>query len=99
MKTLFIILASVFMILGILYLAGKGDWLFSKKEKEKYNIKRQRLVCGIFLILMAACFLFMLYDSLYGIIILCMINSVVLILNCFWTKDENSWLRKKDSDF
>ena len=36
MKTLFIILASVFMILGILYLAGKGDWLFSKKEKEIY---------------------------------------------------------------
>ena len=99
MKTLFIILASVFMILGILYLAGKGDWLFSKKEKEKYNIKRQRLVCGILLILMAACLLFMLYDSFLGIIILCWINSVALILNYFWTKDENSWLRKKDSDF
>ena len=94
-----VILASVFLILGILYLIGKGDWLFSKKEKEKYNIKRQRLVCGILLILAAACFLFMLYDSFLGIILLLMINSVVLILNFFWTKDENSWLRKKDSDF
>ena len=92
-----VILASVFLILGILYFTG--DWLFSKKEKEKYNIKRQRLVCGILWILNAACLLFMLYDSFFGIIILCWINSVALILNYFWTKDENSWLRKKDSDF
>ena len=99
MKTLFIILASVFMILGILYLAGKGDWLFSKKEKEKYNIKRQRLVTGIYLILIAACLLFMLYNLTWGNLILCTINFVVIILNIIWTKNENSWLMKKDPDF
>ena len=96
MKAFLIILASVFLTMGILYFTG--DWLFSRKEKEKYNIKRQRLVCGILWILNAACFLFMLYDSLYGIVILCLIISVALILNYVWTKDENSWLRKKDSD-
>ena len=47
-----IIIASIFVVLGIIVLAGKGDMLIagyntaSKEEKEKVNIKRLRLLIG-----------------------------------------------------
>ena len=54
-----IIIASLLFILGIFILSGKGDNLIagyntaSKKDKEKYNVKRLRLVFGLLLILLA----------------------------------------------
>ena len=54
-----IIVAALLFVLGIVILSGKGDNLIagyntsSKKDKEKYDVKRLRLVFGLMLILLA----------------------------------------------
>lgn len=94
MKAFLIILASVFMILGILVLYGKGDWPFSPDDeyKKKYNIERLRLVWGVLLILAAVDFSLM-YSILkiWGAVILSSLPLVEGIL-------RKTWAKKKDSD-
>jgi len=64
-----IILAIIFVVMAIVILSGKGDWLIagyntaSKKEKEQVNIKRLRLIVGLFLLIVAP-LLFILGDNL-----------------------------------
>ena len=92
MKAFLIILASVFMIFGILYLTGR-DWLFSKKEKEEYNIMRLRLVWGIILILAAVdMYLTFSYLRVWGGMILALPALVGTIF-------KETWAKKKESDF
>ena len=54
-----IIIASLMVIMGIIVLIGKGDMLIagyntaSKKEREKYNVKKLRGLIGGLLIVIA----------------------------------------------
>jgi hypothetical protein len=82
-------------ILAILFFIGKGDNLISgyntasEEEKELYNIKRLRLVMGVFCLLMAGLIAFI--DAIgVGIFVITMTLMVVpLLVLC------NTWAMKK----
>ncbi|MBO7231484.1 MAG: DUF3784 domain-containing protein [Bacteroidaceae bacterium] len=82
-------------ILAILFFIGKGDNLISgyntasEEEKELYNIKRLRLVMGVFCLLMAGLIAFI--DAIgVGIFVIIMTLMVVpLLVLC------NTWAMKK----
>lgn len=82
-------------ILAILFFIGKGDNLISgyntasEEEKELYNIKRLRLVMGVFCLLMAGLIAFI--DAIgVGIFVIIMTLMVVpLLVLC------NTWCMKK----
>ena len=82
-------------ILAILFFIGKGDNLISgyntasEEEKELYNIKRLRLVMGVFCLLMAGIIAFI--DAIgVGIFVIIMTLMVVpLLVLC------NTWAMKK----
>ncbi|MBR5041706.1 MAG: DUF3784 domain-containing protein [Bacteroidales bacterium] len=95
------ILVALLAILGIIILSGKGDNLIagynmaSKKEKEKYYVKRLRLIFGLLLILLApACFLLTMEDTLSGqisfFVIVIVLITVSLILANTWAKKKRS---------
>lgn len=90
-------LAVVFIILGIVILSGRGDMLIagyntaSKEEREKYHIKRLRLIIGMLLILVAlATPLLMIEDSLWAPLAFAptvvLLTIVALILANTWAK-------------
>ena len=66
-----ILLASLCLILALVILVGKGDGLIagyntaSSKEREKYNIKRLRIVMFVLLVVTALFVLSMLYTPPY----------------------------------
>lgn len=82
-------------ILAILFFIGKGDNLISgyntasEEEKELYNIKRLRLVMGVFCLLMAGLIAFI--DAIgVGIFVIIMTLMVVpLLVLC------NTWAKMK----
>ena len=94
------ILAVVFIILGIIVLVGKGDWMIagfntaSEEQKSKYDIKKLRLLVGLLLILVAPVgFLLELGDprstSLISLIVIGGLCVIVVVL-------ANTWAKKKD---
>ena len=94
-----LIIAPLCTILAIIILMGKGDNLIagyntaSKKEKEEYDIKRLRLVLGVFLLLMAlASFFFLLEESIWAQSAFGVITFVLLIPTIILA---NSWAKKK----
>jgi CDP-diglyceride synthetase len=94
-----IILAIILVVMAIVILAGKGDWMIagyntaSKEEKETVNVKRLRLILGI-LLLSISPLLFMLRDhsdKTTGLIfagIVIVLTTVAIIL-------ANTWAKKK----
>ena len=93
-----IIIAVLMAIMGIVVLAGKGDMLIagyntaSKAEREKYDIKRLRLVIGILLILVGLLCLLLLDESLdAGLAFTC----AVLLLTAVTVALANTWAKKK----
>ena len=94
-----IILAVVLVVMAIVTLSGKGDWLIagyntaSKEEKEMVNIKRLRLILGVLLLIIAP-LLFMLGDhsdkttGLFFAGIVIVLTTVAVIL-------ANTWAKKK----
>lgn len=90
-----IIVAAIFLILGIIVLIGKGDNLIagyntaSKEKKSQYNIKRLRGLIGGLLIVMVPMMLLLLKEesmaASFGTltIVLCV---VVVILANTWAK-------------
>lgn len=60
MTTATLIIALISALLSIIIAIGKGDWLIagyntsSREEKEKFNIKRLRLLTSIFLLFTCA---------------------------------------------
>ena len=94
-----IILAIILVVMAIVILAGKGDWMIagyntaSKEEKETVNVKRLRLILGI-LLLSISPLLFMLGDhsdkttSLIFTGIVIVLTTVAIIL-------ANTWAKKK----
>ena len=93
-----IILAVLFLIMGIIILVGKGDNLIagyntaSQKEREQYNVKRLRGLVGGLLIILAPMMLLLGKESFAATgsfvsltVVLCI---VVVIL-------ANTWAKKK----
>ena len=94
-----IILAVVLVVMAIVMLAGKGDWMIagyntaSKEEKETVNIKRLRLILGILLLIIAP-LLFMLgdhSDKTNGLIF----AGIVIVLTTVAVILANTWAKKK----
>ena len=93
-----IIVAALMVIMAVLILIGKGDNLIagyntaSKEEKSKYNIKRLRLLLGVFMILMALLLLFLLRDNVtytsYFMLVTIILVFILLVL-------ANTWAKKK----
>lgn len=91
-----IIVAALMVIMGILILMGKGDMLIagyntaSKEERSKYNIKRLRLLLGVFLIIMALLLLFLLGDNVtytsYFMLVTIIMVFILLVLANTWAK-------------
>ena len=93
-----IIVAALTAIMGIVVLAGKGDMLIagyntaSKAEREKYDIKRLRLVIGILLIIVGLLCLLLLDESLEAGFAFA---SVTLTLTAVALALANTWAKKK----
>ncbi|MBQ6437593.1 MAG: DUF3784 domain-containing protein [Bacteroidales bacterium] len=96
-----IILAAIFLIMGIIVLIGKGDNLIagyntaSKEERSLYNVKRLRGLIGGLLIVLAPMMLLLLGDesfaatgAFFGLTLVLII--VVVILANTWAKKKNS---------
>ena len=95
-----IILAVLLLVMGIIILIGKGDILIagyntaSKEERAKYDIKKLRLLIGVFLIVLAPS-LFIIADepSMEGTLafacIVAVLCFVVVILCSTWAKKKS----------
>lgn len=93
------IVAAILLIMAIIILLGKGDMLMagyntaSKKEREKVDVRKLRLIAGILLIILVPlCLLINEHTSkswpnaLDAIILVVIITAIVL---------ANTWARKK----
>ena len=93
------IVGFVCLIIAIVILIGKGDWLIagyntaSKEEKEKVNIKRLRLIVGIlFLLIAPGCFLPIDdSDKTHNLLF----AGVVVVLTTVAVILANTWAKKK----
>lgn len=95
-----ILITALLGIMGLIILSGKGDMLIagyntaSKEEKEKENIKRLRLLMGVFLIVLALlAFLLIEEESLmsimgFGAITLILAFIVIGLANSSWAKKQ-----------
>ena len=94
-----IILAAIFVIMGIIILIGKGDNLIagyniaSKQDREQYNIKRLRGLIGGLLFLLAP-MMFMLagepsIGQAFGFSALVFVLCIVVVILA------NTWAKKR----
>ena len=94
-----IIIASIFVVLGIIVLAGKGDMLIagyntaSKEEKEKVNIKRLRLLIGGLSVIIAP--LFFIPNDENEVSTGLTIAGIVVVLTIIVLVLANTWAMKK----
>lgn len=90
-----IIIAIILVIMGILILIGKGDWLISgyntasPEERAEYNIRRLRLIMGVVSMLVAV---IVVVDAIFHIRWLIFATVLpacilVLILGNTWAKN------------
>lgn len=90
-----IIIATILVIMGILILVGKGDWLISgyntasPEERAEYNIRRLRLITGVVSMLVAV---IVVVDAIFHIRWLIFATLLpacilVLILGNTWAKN------------
>ena len=94
-----IIIAALMVVMGIIVLIGKGDMLIagyntaSKKEREKYNIKKLRGLIGGFLILIAPlmCWALIFEQSKISGFAFC---GIVFILCIVLVVLANTWAKK-----
>lgn len=94
-----IIITAVLAILGIIILIGKGDMLIagyntaSEKERQKYHIKRLRLIFGILPLLLATtCFFLFGKDSVENHISFVVLATLLAIVSLVLA---NTWAKKK----
>ena len=97
MDIIVILLASLCLILALVILVGKGDWMIagyntaSPKEREKYNIKRLRIVLSVLMVVTALFVLSMLYTPPY----LIGLTSQLLVIACIvGVILANTWAKK-----
>ena len=93
------ILVALLAIIGIIILSGKGDKLIagyntaSQEEKEKYDVKRLRLIFGLLSLLLApSCFLLTIRDTLSGQIAFFTIVVILVVVSLILA---NTWAKKK----
>ena len=92
-----ILLASLLLILALVMLVGKGDGLIagyntaSPKEREKYNIKRVRIVLSVLMVVTALFVLSMLYTPPYLIGLTAQLLVIACIVGVILA---NTWAKK-----
>ncbi len=95
-------IAALFVILAIIIITGKGDWLIagyntaSKEEKTKYDIVRLRFLVALTLVISAiACVLLSVInetistDTILGGVFTIVIFVIIIVILA------NSWAKKK----
>ncbi len=97
MDIIVILLASLCLILALVILVGKGDWMIagyntaSPKEREKYNIKRLRIVLSVLMVVTALFVLSMLYTPPYLIGLTAQLLVIACIVGVILA---NTWAKK-----
>ena len=92
-----ILLASLLLILALVMLVGKGDGMIagyntaSSKEREKYNIKRLRIVMFVLLVVTALFVWSILYTPPYLIGLTAQVLVIVCIIGVILF---NTWAKK-----
>ena len=92
-----ILLASLCLVLALVILVGKGDWMIagyntaSPKEREKYNIKRLRIVLSVLMVVTALFVLSMLYTPPYLIGLTAQLLVIACIVGVILA---NTWAKK-----
>lgn len=94
-----IIIAALLVIMGIIILIGKGDMLIagyntaSKKEREKYNVKKLRWLVGGLIIIIAPlmCWALIVEQSKISGFAFC---GIVFILCIVVVVLANTWAKK-----
>lgn len=92
-----ILLAYLLLILALVMLVGKGDGLIagyntaSPKEREKYNIKRLRILMFVLLVVTALFVLSMLYTPPYLIGLTAQVLVIICIIGVILA---NTWAKK-----
>ena len=95
-----IILAALFIIMGIIILIGKGDNLIagyntaSEEERSQYNVKRLRGLIGGLLIVLAPMMLLLLGEESFAatgafVGLTLALTMVVVILANTWAKNKD----------
>ena len=93
-----IMVAAVVAVVGIVILAGKGDWLIagyntsSPEERGKYDIRRLRLLMGGALIVIAPLCLLLNGDADESSVLV--FTSAVVVLAIAAVILANTWARK-----
>ncbi len=97
MNTIHYIVLALFIVLGIVILAGKGDFLIAgyntagKEKRDKINIKRLRLLIAILLFMSGVLMPFLVLEPMgsiaYAVII--MVSSFIVVYLA------NTWAMKK----
>ena len=99
MLTIQIIVAAILVVIAIVILPGKGDWLIagyntaSEEEKAKVNVKRLRIVIGTLLLVIAP-ILFLLDDQTDKPTALC-VAGIIIVLTAVALIIANTWAMKK----
>lgn len=99
MLTTKIIIAVILVVIAIIVLAGKGDWLIagyntaSEEEKAKVNVKRLRIVIGTLLLAIAP-LLFLLGDQSDKVTAL-IVAGIIMVLTAVALIIANTWAMKK----
>ena len=99
MLTTQIIIAVLLVVIAIVVLAGKGDWLIagyntaSEEEKAKVNVKRLRIVIGTLLLAIAP-LLFLLGDPSDKVSAL-IVAGIIMVLTAVALIIANTWAMKK----
>lgn len=99
MLTTQIIIAVLLVVIAIVVLAGKGDWLIagyntaSEEEKAKVNVKRLRIVIGTLLLVIAP-LLFLLGDQSDKVSAL-IVAGIIMVLTAVALIIANTWAMKK----
>lgn len=97
MDIIVILLSSLCLILALVILVGKGDWMIagyntaSPKEREKYNIKRLRIVLSVLMVVTALFVLSMLYTPPYLIGLTAQLLVIACIVGVILA---NTWAKK-----
>ena len=95
-----IALVVVLITMAILIILGKGDFLIagyntaSKEEKEKYNIKRLRLLISAML-LVSVVYAVLMIPFGHDVVMVLMMTAVLVVLALAVVIFANTWAKRK----
>jgi cell division protein FtsW (lipid II flippase) len=93
-ETISMIVASlVLALLGIVIILGKADWAIKqyRRNSERYNIARLRVVTGVMLIILALILPFIpLYEGQHNIFVI-----VILSIAAVFAVLQETWARRR----